>query len=237
MKINKDVLNALRVETVYILCGGGLCLCAPLEIKGNRWCVSCDTDNIRGKVVLKVKFNGSFIYLDSEISRKNQDTYFSFIYELEISGDEKKKDSFKLAFFRKLEQMEMRAAEWDKRREERYEIGFDEKRIKALRLKTAEQILVTDKVQLPCLINNISYSGAKVTTLSGNFQKDKKVCLFLSFVSPIEQIPLIGIIKNCLIKSTDEKKLVAVLSLKFEDPSIDYKTRLDSFIRQTGESR
>lgn len=230
MKIYKDILNALKIETVYIISGEILYMCIPTEIKGLTWYISTETDRLNANIILKVKFNGSFLYLQAKIICKKQDYLSSFSYELEIEKSEENKDNFKLTFFKMINEMEEKSKQWDKRKEKRYDIGLDENKIKSINFKSPEQIVVTDKIQLPCVVNNLSYSGAKVTTLEGNFSKDKKICLYLSFVQPIEQIPIIANVRNCYLKTTAENKILSVLSLKYEETPYEYKQRLDNFI-------
>ena len=231
MKISKDILQHLHIETVYIVTNDNLYLCCPIEIIKDKWLVACDSDNLKGNVKLKVKYHGSFIYLDSLITKKSQENLYSFTYEIFIDEKELTKDRLKENFFIELHKIQQQTELWNRRKEERYDIGLDEKRQKLINFKTIEQTLISDKTQLPCLVNNISFSGAKITTLEGNFAKDKKVCLNLSFIQPIEQIPLIGTIKSCIIKSTLEKKIVSVLSLHFDISPIEFKKRLDRFIK------
>ena len=235
MKIYKDILKILRIESVYILADGMLYMCIPLEINDTTWFVSTETDGLSGKIILKVKFNGSFIYFQAKINRKKQAFLNSFTYELEIDSEEKKKDNFKFIFFTMIMEMAEKEEEWNKRSEKRYEIGLDEKKLQAISFKSPEQIIVADKLQLPCVVNNLSYNGAKITTLEGNFTKDKKVCLYLSFVRPIEQIPIIANVRNCFLKTTAENKNVSIISIKFENAPYEYKKRLDDFIKNTGQ--
>ena len=235
MKIYKDIVNALKIENVYVISNKVLFMCVPLEIKKNFWLISCDSAGLSGEVILKVKFNGSFIYLKSKISIKEQDTFNSFTYELEIDTEEQEKDRFKYMFFTMIYKLEEEYEKWNKRSEERYEIGLDENRIKAIGFKSAEQTVVFEKQQLPCLINNISYKGAKITTIEANFQKDKKLCLFLSFTAPMEQIPLIANIRNCLIKTTKDNTPICILSVEYETVSYSYKTRIDNYIKTIDE--
>ena len=235
MRIYKDILNALKIETAYILANEILYMCIPLEIRKHTWYVSCDSNDLKNEVVLKVKFNGSFIYLKSKILQKEQDSLYTFTYELEIEPEEKNKDSLKRVFFAMIAEMEENAEKWNKRKENRYDIGLDEARLKAINFKTAEQIIVADKLQLPCVVNNISYGGAKITTIESNFHKDKKVCLYLSFINPIEQIPIVASVRNCFLKTTMENKPVSVLSVKYEHSPYEYKKRLDAFIKRTEE--
>lgn len=235
MKIYKDILNVLRIETVYVLSKGILHMCFPLEIRKNTWTVSCDSADLGGKVILKVKFNGSFVYLESKIMYKEQDSLCAFIYEIDIDEDEWKKDNFKFVFFQMLREMEEQASEWNKRKESRYDIGLDEQRLKAICFKSPEQTVIVDKMQLPCVVNNISYNGAKITTYQADFKKDKKICLCLSFVQPIEQIPIIANVRNCFLKTMIDRKIVSIVSVKYENAPYEFKTRLDSFIKKIGE--
>lgn len=235
MDFNKDILNFLKIESCYIVAENKICMCMPLKFSGMTFFVGCDTGELSGNVRFKVKFHGSFIYLDSLIVSKPDENIYSFVYELGIMDYEKNRDPFKSKFFSQLKQMEDQSESWNKRKEIRYEIGLDEEKKELMNFKGIEQILVADKVQLPCIINNISYSGAKITTLEGKFSKDKLVCLNLSFKNPIEQIPLVASVKNCLIKSTAEKKIVSVLSIKFDYSPISYKKRIDNYIQALNE--
>lgn len=230
MKITADILNALKIETVYLLDDKNMYLCIPLEIRKMSWFVSCDSDNIQGNVKLKVKYRGSFLYLDAAVLKKENDTLYAFTYEVDIREEFNNKDKFKFYFLHAIREIEEKDTSWNKRKEDRYEIGLDEAKQKMIQFKSLEQTVVSDKVQLPCIINNISFNGAKITTMEGNFHKDKKVCILLNFVNPIEQIPIIANIRNCLIKSLNGQKNISILSVKFEHAPIEFKTRLDKYI-------
>lgn len=232
MIISKDILKALKIETIYILCRNTVYLCIPVEIKKMSWFVSCDSDNLSGNIKLKIKFRGSFIYLDAYILKKESDTLYSFTYEVDIRESSNTSDNFKYYFFKELKEMEEKDTSWNKRKEERYEIGLDEEKQKKIQFKSLEQILICDKVQLPCIINNISFGGAKITTTAGNFHKDKKICIAMNFENPIEQISIISNIRNCIIKTINNKQIVSILSIKFENTPIEFKTRLDKYIEE-----
>lgn len=232
MKIFKDILNALKIETMYIVSQKTLFLAMPVEINHLHWILTCDSDEINGSGLIKVKYRGSFFYLKAEITKKEQDSFCSFIYEAEIDKAEINKDKFKQSFFSELEAMEKNFENWNRRKEKRYEIGMNVDILGKINFRSAEQTVVADKKQLPCLVNNISYSGAKVTTLEGDFHKDKKICLLFTFSNPIEQIPVVAFVKNCTLKSAADKTIVSILSVKFEDSPYEFRKRLDHFIEQ-----
>lgn len=235
MKIYADILNALKIETAYIIYNNNLYACLPLEINGLNFFVSSDASDLTGKIKFKIKYRGSFVYFDAVIMKKTDDTIYSFTYEIGILEEEKNKDDFKKSFFNEIKKIEDQNENWNKRKEVRYEIGLDETKQKLINFKSLEQILIADKLQLPCVINNLSYSGAKITTMGGSFFKDKTICLNLSFKNPIEQIALIAKIKNCLIKTTSDKQIISILSVKYDYSPINYKNRLDEYIEKLND--
>lgn len=237
MKIYKGILDALKIESVYVISDECLYMCFPMEIEDRRWTVSCDSEFLKEKIQLKVSFRDSFIYFNADIEKKEQDSTCAFIYEVLVDEEEKRSDNQKIFFFMMLHKMEEDCKEWNRRKEERYEIGLDEKRIEEINFKAAEHVLVTDKKQLPCMVNNISYSGAKITTMEGRFEINKRICLCLAFVNPIEKIALIGIIRNCHIKTTKDGGIISVLSLEFMDIPYEYSKRIQLFIKKITEDR
>lgn len=237
MKIYKGILDALMIESVYVISNENIYMCIPLDIHDINWTVSCDSEFITGKIQLKVNFNGSFIYFNANIEKKDQETVSAFLYEIQIEEAEKKADNQKAVFFMILSEIEEDYKEYNRRKEERFEIGLDEQRIKVINFKDAEQKLIINKKQLPCVINNISYSGAKVTTEEENFEVNKRIGLCLSFINPIEQIFLIGTIRNCFIKTVKNESIVSILSLEFEQPPYEYNKRLQLFIKKISEDK
>ena len=237
MKVYKEILEALKIESVYVISDDTTFMCYPLEIEDTKWKVSCDSEFLSGKIKLKVNFFGDNFYLSASIERIKQEDSCSFIYEVVINEAEKKDSIQKNIFFMMLFDMEKDSREWNKRKEERYEIGLDEERISAIGFKSPEHIIVSGKKQLPCVVNNISYSGMKLTTMEGDFEKGKKVCICLSFVNPIEQIAIIGTIRNCFIKTTKSGEIVSVLSLEFKMPHYEYNKRVQKFIESLLEKK
>ncbi|OJF76967.1 MAG: hypothetical protein BKP49_05205 [Treponema sp. CETP13] len=237
MKIYKGILDALMIKSVYVISNENIYMCIPLDIHDTNWTVSCDSEYITGKIQLKVNFNGSFIFFNAIIEKKDQETVSAFLYEIQIEEAEKKADNQKAVFFMILSEIEEDYKEYNRRKEERFEIGLDEQRIKAINFKDAEHKLIINKKQLPCVINNISYSGAKITTEEENFEVNKRIGLCLSFINPIDQIFLIGTIQNCFLKTINGKNIVSVLSLELEQPPYEYNKRLQLFIKKISEDK
>ena len=232
MQVNKDILKYLKIETCYILANNTTYLCMPIEIKKHSWFIVCDSGELSGFVKLKIKYRNSFIYFNTQIISAPTETHYGFTYELIFDEKDINKDEFIKTFFADVNKTITLDNQWNKRKEERYEIGLNENLLELIKFKSFEQSIVIDKSRLPCLVNNISYGGAKLTTTEGNFSKDTTLMLELSFIKPIEKIYILGFVRNCLIKSTSDKKIISILSIKFSEKviPINFKMRLDEFI-------
>lgn len=235
MKVTKDILSALLIENSYIQTENETFWCIPLKIKGDYWIVATETNIFENKneIILKLKFNNTVIRFDALVeSFIEENGLHSFIYTIKLNYSEDGLDDNKKMFFSMLKELELKHIEWNKRKEERFDIGTNEQRANSLKLKKLEQNLIFNNIQLPCIINNISFSGAKITTWESDFFIDKKLILCLSFIKPIEQIHLPATIKNTSIKTVDKGQIVSILSIKFDSPPLAFKERISCFIEE-----
>ena len=232
MRMNKDLLSALKIEAIYIQKDNDLLLCVPLKMKENYWIISTEINSLIGSITLKIKYNSSYIRIKGEVDTFLEDSgLHSFLYTIKIIRDENMNETQK-AFFSDLDEMERKHKEWNKRCENRYDIGTDDTKGELFGLKNLEQTLIFNNVHYPCLLNNVSFSGAMLTTYEADYYKGKKIILCLSFVKPIEQIQIVATIKNASIKILDNRQTISILSLKFNTTPIEYKYRLEKFIKE-----
>lgn len=232
MVINSDILTMLEIEAVYVVSNNKIYFCVPIEINGFEWIVAGDSGEIPKDGLLKVKFKGVFLYFKAHFVGSKSDGVYSYSYNVIISSDEIVNDKIKKCFFGVLKETEEKQILWNKRKEERYEIGMDERLVKLIEFRFIQQEIIDDGKRIPCVVDNLSYSGAKITTFSGNYYKEKEICVFLTFTNPIEQIPILCTIKNCIMKLIDSKTIVSILSLKFNESPYLYKKRLTNFIEK-----
>lgn len=231
MELTKDTLQYLRLETFYIIQNNIYCMCYPLEVNFPAWKLSLDTNeiDITKPVTLKIKYNDEFIYYQVLLKHYSNDEIYGFIYEAVIL--EQESDRLKNELLEKISILSTKLQSWNNRKEERYEIGTCEENGKLICFKSLEQNIIVDNIHIPCIVNNLSFSGSKITTYEGNFQKDKKIWLELSFIAPIEQIHLHGIIRNCFMKKVNNEHIISVLSLEYEFSPMVYKERLAKYIK------
>lgn len=231
MKTSRNIFNALGIEATYILCKKDCRLCAVQEIKGNSWIVATDLANQDGDAVLKIKYRGTFIYISFTIASCSCTGIYRYTYELAIKGKKEKESAMSFAFFQELKGMEQKQNEWNRRKEKRYDIGADEKKAAVIGFRAIEQKAYFAGIgEFPCVINNLSFSGAKLTTYANSCSKGMKACICLDFVSPIEQIPIMATIKDCSIENVNHKSMLSIVSVKFDDSPVEYKERLSKFI-------
>ena len=229
MKVTKELLQALSIGAIYLYNSDNIYLCMPLEINKNEWIVAADSGNIPQNVTLKINYKNEYLYFKITLNPITDDQVYCFLYQIILEADNT--DSRKMELLHFINEMELKNKIWDLRKERRYEIGIDEKKIKLMHFKSAEHSIFIDGFSLPCVINNLSYSGAKITTYESDFRVNKKICLSLSYREPIEVIPIMAEIKNCIIKQTSSYEVMATLSMEFIDSPLSYKNRLSQFIK------
>ena len=124
---------------------------------------------------------------------------------------------------------------WDKRKEERYDVGAA--LAKSFGLSGAEQKLIFGKKTGPCLVNNVSFNGINCTAYADNyFEYGREIGVHLLFSNPFERIFLRGIIQSVIVKigasasKTQSPPRFAVVAARFVEPPLAYKQRLGKFI-------
>lgn len=230
MKLSNEVLQYLNIESFYVIQNEKYCMCLPLEVHLGTWKISIDTDSLdeNKPAKLKIKTKGNFELFPIAIKQITADDILGFVYEATIIDT----NACKTGILQKIEEIESKIQSWNHRKEERYDIGTSEEKAQLMNFKNIEQNIIVDNQNLPCVINNVSYSGVKLTTLEANFYVDKKLLLCLSFNNPIEQIHLVGTVRNCLLKNIKDKLNMSVVSLEFEESPISYKERLTKYINK-----
>ncbi len=89
MKIYREILEAMKIDSVYVIYNDTTYMCYPLEIEDTKWIVSCNSDSLNGNIKLKVNFYGENLYLESHIIKKEQEDSCAFTYDIQINELEK----------------------------------------------------------------------------------------------------------------------------------------------------
>lgn len=226
VKIRKDILEYLQIEHLFIT-GMKNSFCNLIEIEKNEWIVTMDSDINDEKAILNVKTNGVYIEVPVLINKKG-----STVYSLQIQKNKCRKKLF-LELQERIIQLENNHAQWEKRKEDRYVIA--DKNVDKFNLEQATQNIVQNKIQIPCVINNVSFCGANITTIMTDkveFKANSEIVLILRFVKPIEQIILKAYIQSVGVKTANnsDRYKFAILALKLIEPPLSYKTRLNNYI-------
>lgn len=230
IKVYKDILEKLKIENAF-LTGETNAFCTVLEIEGNKWVVSTDKNFYTDSAVLNIKTEGEYMEIPAKIDGIENGLYRLLLYTPQSSGQQF------LQLMQRVNELEKNHEIWEKRKEERFNIGI--KKSEDFLLSKPEQTVVYDKKELPCLVNNVSFSGMNITTVSfsGNeFKRGAEVFLVLKFNSPIERIILKANIQSVAVKSSHEnaKLKFALLSMQIINPPLSYKERINAFIQKKG---
>jgi len=230
MKIYKDILTALKISNCSLKFNNTSYFCVPLDISGITWTVALDTDVVlNGTGLISILFNDEYIKFPCNIESVKSDTYsfYSCVHTLTI-GITDSSDSA-MIFMTNLREVEKDFLKWNKRKEERYDI---KENIELIGFDSPEQKIITQQEEeLPCLIDNISFSGVKIITYASYFPINKPVCILLSFTAPFEKIPVKAFVRHCIEKQDIKKQTkLAILSLEFEHTPIPLLNRINRMI-------
>lgn len=223
MEINKEIMSALGITEIQVIADGNTHACMLLETDGNKWKIAADTDSLPQTATLKIKKTGGDDEAIKALFQSTEDEDFAFIYQVTVETESDTTEAINV--------MERQAAEWNKRKETRYEIGIDPARLDMLALSAPEQKIINRQYTLPCIISNLSFSGARLLTPESEYNKNDTIFLALAFKNPIEQIPVQCLVRNCALKKI-ENRIVDILSVEFIDPPLSYKRRLQHYIEE-----
>lgn len=236
MKIYQDVLTFLGIKNIHITFNKQSYFAVLMEISGNQWTVVLDEDNrIEGYAKIVVLWNESEIEFNCNITVAPSDNFsiYTCLHILTISYNTDSEEQN--LFISKIREIEKNFYEWNKRKEERFEI---KENITDIKFDKIEQKVITQEDELPCFVIDISCSGSKIITFSSYFPVGSAICLVFSFREPIEQIPIKAYIRQAL-KKRDEihHTNLSILSLEFDHPPIAFQKRMNDFIKRKEEKR
>jgi c-di-GMP-binding flagellar brake protein YcgR len=225
--VYKDILDYLHIEHTF-LTGNRNCFCNLLEISRKEWTVAVDVPIPDGEWVIHIKYEGE--YTELKVTLKNRQ---NMVYTLTFLPMEE--DRRTAGIFESIEKLEKNTELWNKRKEERHVLGAEFSEEFGLK-KVEQKVIITGK-EYPCMINDISFQGMKLTTLETGSRKGEEIAVLLDFINPIERVMVKGYIQSVLIKSGEKTKYrFAILSVKFPDTPLALKERVGSYmIRKDGK--
>ena len=228
IKVYKDVLDRLGIQNVF-LTGENNAFCTVLEIGdgGMIWIVTVDKEYFTDRAILNIKTGDTYIELETEIEKLE-----SSLYKLKIKQNKKKKF---LSILEKIKDLEQHHEIWEKRKEERFKIGLESSC--DFSLSKPEQTMLYMKKEFPCLVNNVSFSGANVTTVladGSEFKRGNEVIIILKFNNPIEQIALKATIQSVAVKSAKNSSRLkfAIVAVEITNPTLSYRERITQYIKK-----
>lgn len=226
MKIYKEVLDRLEMGSCFIS-GAADSLCKPFEIKGDEWKVIAD-NGTEGKVTLNVCYRGRYLKFSSSMSRLD-----GVYYGLKVDGSGAAGPAAE--FMERLRKMEETCFEWDKRKEDRYEVG---RRWKELKFAGPEQRLLAAGCAQECYVNNISMSGMNVYTWENpRFKRGMGVVMEMRFAAPDERITVRGTALSVVRRqnAASGRRGFMQISMSLVQPPQRFKERVFEISSEAGE--
>lgn len=235
MKIYKDILEHLKLESIHVRMKGENYFGVPLEMEANNWVLALDgKEEIQGEGILCVRRGNDIyewpVYLTKIINNEAYSIY-SCIHKCVININQLTDKDMEL--LDEIRNVEKQTERWNKRKEERFVIKED---IEGIGFDSAEQQIITIDDTLPCFINNVSYSGSQVVTVCSYMPKGKVICLNLGFKNPTERIPIKATVRHYEeLKNTNDK--LAVVSMEFDHAPLAWQQRMNRLIESINNKK
>ena len=235
MKIYKDILEHLKIESIHVNINGTSYFGVPIEMNMNTWVLALDgNDEINGNGLLCIRKGTQIFEWPVELDSIKNDKYsiYTCIHRARITADNL--DDNSIAFMEEIRNVEQETNRWNKRKEERFTIKED---IEGIGFDSAEQQIITKDDTFPCFVNNVSYSGSQVVTYCSYMPAGKIICLNLGFKNPVERIPIKAIVRHYQeIQGKDGSKF-AVVSMEFEHPPLSWQHRMTNLIENRKKNK
>ncbi len=222
--VHKDILKHLKIEHLF-LTGEKNCFCGLVAVSGAEWRVNLDVP-YEGNAILNIKYKG--LYTEAAVTVKKDADTECFLIHFVNSDDENIKEILSAVI-----ELEKNTELWNKRTEERFSLGVNNS--EKFNLESPEQLLIAGNAKYPCMVNDVSFRGMKITTFASSaISSGNEITVILKFVNPIEQISLKGVIQAVTMKTPETKsgrsRQFAIVSIQFLETPLVYKQRLGRYI-------
>lgn len=236
MRIYKDIIEELDMNSMFLTLKGQNFFCTPLDISGNIWTAAVDADfTIEGNSILTINRHEGQLHFPCYIDtvRTSEISAYSCIHRIMLSTGEFGENEMK--FIHEVRRVESEIYKWNKRREERYDIKDD---IEKIDFSSVQQQVILKEDTLPCMVNNISYGGAQIITYDARYEIGGRLLMNYSFRNPPEEILVPSYIRHIISQPAKEgcERLI-VLCLEYDHAPLAFHKRMEAFIKKIEDAK
>lgn len=236
MRIYKDILEELCINSMYLKWKNQNYFCKPLDISGNVWTVAIDADfTVQGKSELIVNTKEERLSFECDLSTVETDRMMitNCIHRCILKS--KQEGIKENELINKIREVENEQYKWNKRKEERYEIKFN---IDDIQFSSPQQQVIIPNDTLPCFVDNISFGGAKIITYEQRFELDGKIVISYSFTKPPEVIQVPGYIRHIIsLPIKENMDRMTALCIEYEHIPLAFQKRMKQFVERLNSKK
>lgn len=205
MKINKEILEYLKITSISITKDNRDYICYLINQDNNIWTFNLANpisfENI--EVSIKINIDSHLIQFNAKIINCINESNF---VDIELPHIE---DIYFMHLYNTLALLEYQDKKYGRRQEKRIEIGFDNS--KKFGFKTPEQLIIIENNIQPCAIIDVSIHGiCIITQLNISTRNLSNFLISLSFESPDQRVLLQVHKVHEKIISTKNKKFTQI---------------------------
>lgn len=222
MKLTNDVMNVLGIKTVVLSTKLGDVPCVITDITSNIW-VCFTTISLEDNYILfRVKTDEGFVRFQGKIAKivkSNKPGLNIFIVRVFPDGFTAKQ------LLSKLQDIENKKDKWNRRSEERWPVGNELLRIRALGLQSSLQSIYINNHAYQCCIKDVSFHGLGLIVFSAPIRIEDNLYMRLSFENPTGCIHVAGNVVS-ICRQERNKVLVSTAGLSIKNNSMPYMGRI-----------
>lgn len=222
MKLTNDVMNVLGIKTVVISTKVGDASCVITDATGNIWVCFTTILLESNDILFRVKTADGFVRFLGKIAttvESNKPGLHTFIVRVFPDGSAAK------LLLSKFQDIENKKDKWNKRREERWSVGNESLRVRALGLQSPLQSVYINKRAYQCCIKDVSFHGLGLIIFSAPIKVGDNLYIRLSFENPTECIHVTGNVVS-ISEREQNRVLVSTVGLAIINSSMSYMGRV-----------
>ena len=208
-----------------------------MDISGNIWTIAIDADfTVEGECQLIINYDNKRLIFQCHIDTVPTDEIFvsSCIKRCIISTSLSNEDE--INFIKKVRAIESQQYNWNKRKEERYDIKFD---IEKIQFSSPQQQIILSQEILPCFVENISFGGAKIITYENRYEVNNKIIINYSFKNPPEIIDVPSYIRHIIPRPVNKNESERLISLcvEYDHAPLNFQNRMINFVNTINKEK
>ena len=217
MKLNNEIAKKIGIEYAFISDGTFNTFIEINEINNSLWkvCLQQDNQNLKN-VNLTLRYNGTNYECHANLQKNKKN------WSMKIESGNLDE------VYSKIKKIEKKVADWSKRKEDRYEIGFENYSDFGFQSKQQKLIDASGKSN-DCAVKDVSYHGMKIVAVDNEELQHGNYVIVMMKMNDSTCLVVKCEIKNKTLQKSKNGVIFSILSLKITEDSLEWMETIDRY--------